>query len=142
MGAPCATRGGGRVSNVPVGDEVPVLWLTAGLSCDGDSIAMTAATQPSLEDLVHGAFPGVPKVRFHHPVLAYEVGADFLRTFEDATGEDFPPFILVVEGSVPDESTNAEGCWAAMGIDTDGQPIPTTTWLNRLVPRAWAVMAG
>ena len=40
-------------------DQVPVLWFTAGLSCDGDSIAMTAATQPSLEDLVLGAFPGV-----------------------------------------------------------------------------------
>ena len=63
-------------------EQVSVLWLTAGLSCDGDSIAMTAATQPSLEDLVLGAFPGVPRVRFHHPVLAYEVGDEFLAGFE------------------------------------------------------------
>ena len=49
---------------------IDVLWITAGLGCDGDSIAMTAATQPSLEDLVLGAIPGVPQVRLHHPVLA------------------------------------------------------------------------
>jgi hydrogenase small subunit len=121
---------------------VPVLWLTAGLSCDGDSIAMTAATQPSLEDLVFGAFPGVPKVDFHHPVLAYEVGAEFLATFEAAQSEDFPPFILVIEGSVPNEANHLEGCWAGLGTDpATGQPIPTTTWIDRLAPRAWAVMA-
>jgi hypothetical protein len=28
-------------------DQIHVLWITAGLGCDGDSIAMTAATQPS-----------------------------------------------------------------------------------------------
>ena len=28
--------------------EIDVLWITAGLGCDGDTIAMTAATQPSL----------------------------------------------------------------------------------------------
>ncbi len=27
--------------------EVDILWITAGLECDGDTIAMTAATQPS-----------------------------------------------------------------------------------------------
>jgi hydrogenase small subunit len=47
-----------------------VVWITAGLGCDGDSIAMTAATNPSLEDLVLGAIPGVPKMELIHPVLA------------------------------------------------------------------------
>ena len=36
--------------------ELDVLWITAGLGCDGDTIAMTAATQPSIEDIVLGAF--------------------------------------------------------------------------------------
>jgi hypothetical protein len=35
--------------------ELDVLWITAGLGCDGDTIAMTAATQPSIEDVVLGA---------------------------------------------------------------------------------------
>ena len=123
-------------------EQVPVLWLTAGLSCDGDSIAMTAATQPSLEDLVLGAFPGVPRVRFHHPVLAYEVGDEFLAGFEAAAAGELGPFILVVEGSIPDETGNEEGCWAGFGTDpATGQPIPTTTWIDRLTAQAWAVMA-
>ena len=29
--------------------EIDILWLTAGLGCDGDTIAVTAATQPSIE---------------------------------------------------------------------------------------------
>jgi hypothetical protein len=29
--------------------ELDVLWITAGLGCDGDTIAMTAATQPSID---------------------------------------------------------------------------------------------
>ena len=32
--------------------DIDVLWITAGLGCDGDTIAMTAATQPSIEDIV------------------------------------------------------------------------------------------
>ena len=54
-----------------------VLWLTAGLGCDGDTIAMTAATQPSIEDLISGAIPGVPRMRLHNPVLSYENGERF-----------------------------------------------------------------
>ena len=62
--------------------EIDVLWITAGLSCDGDTIAITAATQPSLEDIVMGGIPGIPKVNFHNPFLAYENGDEFM---------DFPP---------------------------------------------------
>jgi hypothetical protein len=40
--------------------EIDILWITASLGCDGESIAMTAATQPSVEDLVLGAIPGIP----------------------------------------------------------------------------------
>ena len=52
--------------------EIDVLWITAGLGCDGDTIAMTAATQPSLEDILQGGIPWTPKVHFHNPFLAYE----------------------------------------------------------------------
>jgi hypothetical protein len=61
--------------------EITVLWITAGLGCDGDTIAMTAATQPSIEDIVLCAIPGIPKVHFYNPVLAYENGDEFMRFF-------------------------------------------------------------
>ena len=60
--------------------EIDVLWLTAGLGCDGDTIAVTAATQPSIEELVLGAFPWVPKINFHNPFLAYENGDEFVKS--------------------------------------------------------------
>ena len=37
---------------------IHILWINAGLSCDGDSVALTAATQPSIEEIALGALPG------------------------------------------------------------------------------------
>ena len=42
---------GRKTQRAPAVAEVDVLWITAGLSCDGDSIAVTSATQPAIEDL-------------------------------------------------------------------------------------------
>jgi len=121
--------------------EIDVLWITAGLGCDGDTIAITAATQPSLEEIVLGALPWIPKVNFHNPVLAYKNGDEFLKRFHLAAEGRVEPFILVVEGSIPDESNKSEGYWAALGTDAaTGQPITTCEWIDRLAPRAWAVM--
>jgi hydrogenase small subunit len=118
-----------------------VVWLTAGLSCDGDSVAITAATQPSLEDLVLGALPGVPLLRLHHPVFAFET-SDFLRAVSDADEGRLKPFVLVVEGSIPDENNKDEGYWAAFGGDHDRQPTTTCSWIDRLAPKALAVVAA
>ena len=52
----------GRVTQNPSAvAEVHILWITAGLGCDGDSVSITAATQPSIEDVLLGAIPGCPK---------------------------------------------------------------------------------
>ncbi len=123
--------------------EIDVLWINAGLSCDGDTIAMTAATQPSIEDLVLGALPWIPKVNFHNLFLAYENGDEFLERFHRAARGELDPFILVVEGSIPDETNKAEGYWASFGTDHEtGQPITTCEWIDRLAPKAWAIMAA
>lgn len=62
------------------GIEVHIVWITAGLGCDGDTISVTAAEQPSIEDILLGAIPGLPKVHLHNPVLAPEVGDEFMGT--------------------------------------------------------------
>src|SRR5207248_4794615 len=101
------------------------------------------ATQPALEDVLLGALPGLPQVRLYNPVLAYANGDDFLRPFRRAAEGNLGPFLLVVEGSIPNERNKAEGYWAALGTDPDtGQPIPTCDWIDRLAPKAWAVMAA
>lgn len=123
-------------------DRLDVLWITAGLSCDGDTIAMTGATQPSIEEVLGGIIPGLPRVTLHNPVLAYHNGDDFLRPFHEAAEGRGDPFLLILEGSVPNENNKTEGYWAALGADrATGQPITTCTWIDRLAPRAWAVLA-
>ena len=126
----------------PAVKEIHVLWITAGLGCDGDSVSITAATQPSIEDVVMGAIPGLPKVHLHNPVLAYEVGDEFMKYWYPAEKGKLDPFVLVVEGSIPNEKIKKEGYWAALGTNPDtGQPITTCEWIDRLAPKALAVVA-
>ena len=90
-----------------------------------------------------GAIPGIPKVNFRNPVLAYENGKELLEYWHQAAAGKLEPFILVVEGSIPNEKISGEGYWAAMGSDpTTGQPITTCEWIDRLTPKAWAVMGA
>jgi hydrogenase small subunit len=135
--------GATRFGNRPAVGEVHVIWVTAGLGCDGDTISMTAASQPSIEDVLLGAIPGLPVVHLHNPLLAYEVGDDFMEWWYRAERGELDPFLLVMEGSVPNEDILEEGCWAACGTDRDtGQPIPTCEWIDRLAPRAWGRHGG
>ncbi|MGH2620750.1 MAG: hydrogenase expression protein HypE [Anaerolineales bacterium] len=133
---------GRKTQRPPALKEVHILWITAGLGCDGDSVSITAASQPSIEDVVLGAIPGLPKVHLHNPVLAYEVGDDFMKPFFEAA-EGKLDFVLVMEGSIPNEKLSGEGYWAAMGTDpTTKQPITIPEWLDRLTPKALAVVGA
>jgi hydrogenase small subunit len=121
---------------------INVLWLTSGLGCDGDTVAMTAATSPSIEDLVGGVLPGTPRLVIYNPMLAFENGDEFVDCFRLAARGGLDPFVLVLEGSVPNERINGEGHWAGFGVDPDtGQPITTSSWIDQLAPRAAAVLA-
>ncbi len=126
---------------------VHAFWL-AGMSCDGCTIAVSGATNPGLEGLLTGTLPGLPKVILHHPVLSVEAGDEFVENFRLAEeGKLGAPFVVIFEGSVPDESIAEEtgGYWAALGVERlpDGRhrPIPTAEWLRRLAPKAAAVIA-
>jgi hydrogenase small subunit len=133
---------GHKTQKEPAIKEVHILWITAGLGCDGDSVSITAASQPSIEDVILGAIPGLPKVHLHNPVLAVEVGDEFMKYWYDAEQGRLDPFVLVVEGSIPNEKIKKEGYWAALGTDKrTGQPITTCEWIDRLAPKALAVVA-
>ena len=124
---------------------IHVLWINAGLSCDGDSVALTAATQPSIEEIALGALPGLPKIAVHWPLIDFECGPtggadDFLEWFFKADRGELEPFVLVVEGSIPNEKLHAEGYWCGFGNNPDtDQPMTTSEWLDRLAPKATAV---
>jgi hydrogenase small subunit len=141
--APVTAPYGRSTQHVPNIREVHILWITAGLGCDGDTVSITAATEPSIEDILLGAVPGLPKVHLHNAVLAYEVGDDFLEFFHKAARGEIENFLLVLEGSIPNEHLSGEGYWAAMGTDpATGQPIRTTEWIDRLADKALGVIAA
>jgi hydrogenase small subunit len=140
---PDAVPYGRKTQNPPKVEELHILWITAGLGCDGDTVSITAASQPSIEEVLLGAVPGLPKVHLHNPVLAYEVGDEFLEIFHGAARGELDNFVLVVEGSVPNEKLSGDGYWAAFGTDRrTGQPIKTTEWIDRLAPKALGVIAA
>lgn len=127
---------------------VHILWMNAGLSCDGDSVALTAATQPSVEEIALSALPGMPKVAVHWPLIDFESGPvdgdeSFIDWFFKAErGELDGPFVLVVEGSIPNEAIKAEGYWCGFGNNpVTGQPMTTSEWIDRLAPRALGILA-
>jgi len=123
-------------------DELHVLWISEGMSCDGDTVSITASRQPAIEDVVNGVLPNIPKVHLHNKVLAYSLGGeDFLKPFRAAARGELKPFVLVIEGSIPNEEAKTEGYWSGFGNDENGQPIPLTTWIDWLAPKAWGVVA-
>jgi hydrogenase small subunit len=136
-----------RVLRGPV-DTVHAFWL-AGMSCDGCSISVTGATNPSVEDLLNGTISGLPKVVLHHPVLSLTAGKEFIEPFDKAErGELEDPFVVIYEGSIADERIAWEtgGYWSAMGNQAMGEngdesPYPTATRLKNMSKNAAAVIA-
>src|SRR5215831_9725952 len=126
---------------------VHILWMNGGLGCDGDSVALTAATQPSIEEIALGALPGLPKIAVHWPLIDYECGPEtgadtFIEWWHKADRGELDPFVLVVEGSIPNEAIKEEGYWCGFGNNpATGQPMTTNEWLDRLAPKATAILA-
>lgn len=122
---------------------VHVLWLNAGLSCDGDSVSLTNARLPSIEDIALGTIPGLPKVAFHWPLIDYQVGGEFIEWFWKGARGELDPFVVVIEGSIANERIKTEGYWTGFGNDPlTGQPVTLMEWIDKLAPNATAMVAA
>jgi hydrogenase small subunit len=125
-------------------DEVHILWISEGMSCDGDTVSITAGQLPAIEEVVLGLVPGLPKVHLHNKVLDPSLGGEaFLAPFRAAArGELDAPYVLVIEGSIPNEKINGDGYWTSFGNDeVTGEPITLNEWIDMLAPGAWGVVA-
>lgn len=127
--------------------EIHAFWLAGG-SCDGCSIATVGASSPSAEALMTGSIPGLPRVILHHPVLSVEAGERFMHDYKlAANGELDAPFVVIYEGSIPDEALakSTGGYWSGMGAredeNGDPQPVSTREWMERMSKHAAAVIA-
>jgi hydrogenase small subunit len=126
-------------------EEIDILWISEGMSCDGDTVSVTAASQPPIEDVVLGLIPGLPKVNLHNKVLSPTLGGEeFLAPFRAAAAGNLAPFILVIEGSIPNQNIiEGDGYWTSFGNDPlTGEPLTLNWWIDRLAPKAWAVVAA
>jgi len=140
-----ATPGFDELQASPGVDELHILWISEGMSCDGDTISITAATLPAIEEIVLGLIPGLPKVHLHNKVLSPTLGGEeFLAPFRAAArGELDTPYVLVIEGSIPNENINGDGYWTSFGNDdTTGEPLTLNWWIDKLAPGAWGVVAA
>jgi hydrogenase small subunit len=132
--------------------ELHVFWI-AGMSCDGCSIAVTGATAPSVEELLAGTIPGLPRVVLHHPVLSIDAGHGFIEPFRKAVeGTLGAPYVVVLEGSIPDDQPLEQGYFSGLGVGEDwpesmesprppGQPLRITDWIRAMAPGAAASIA-
>src|SRR3989440_3236386 len=127
--------------------SIHVLWINCGLSCDGESVALTAATQPSIEEIALRALPGLPKIALHWPLIDFECGPEqgsdnFIDWFHKADRDELEPFVLVIEGSIPNETINGDGYFTGFGRHPHtNQPITVNEWLDKLAPKATIVLA-
>ncbi len=129
-------------------EKVHAFWF-AGMSCDGCTVSVTGAQAPSVESLLLGAHPGLPRVILHHPVVNIESGPAYLRAHEEALkGELDAPYVIILEGSISDETIvhPLGGYWSGQGEEPwgpDGElrTVSTDEWVARLAPGAAAAIA-
>lgn len=140
--APSAAGGMGPL------EKVHAFWF-AGMSCDGCTIAVTGARSPSVESLLLGAHPGIPRVVLHHPVVNMEAGPNYLRSHELALrGELDAPYVIILEGSIANEllAVPHDGYWSGQGEEPWGpdgahRAVTAEEWIARLAPGAAAALA-
>ena len=135
------------------GKLVHVFWLSA-MACDGCSVVALGANQPRIEELTLGEIPGLPQIVLHHPMLSEDAGAGFMQAYRAAAdGTLNAPYILIMEGSIPDDqSLGGPGYYAAMGTGSDwpqskgnvaapDQPVKVSDWVWALAPGAEVCIA-
>jgi hydrogenase small subunit len=117
-----------------------LVWI-GGASCDGCTMGVLGAAEPGVEDLLLGRVPDAPAITLLHPALALESGDAYRAQLDRAAAGQLTPFILILEGSVLDESLAGAGSFSRMGLDPDGRPLTIAAWIDRLAPQAEAVIA-
>jgi hydrogenase small subunit len=116
-------------------ENVHLFWLS-GMSCEGCTVAFAGATNPAIEQFQWGTLPGIPKMVLHHPHFAQNSGANLTNEYRQAAaGQLGAQYIVVLEGSVPDDKALSAGYFSAMG------DAKVSDWLVQMAPGAMAAIA-
>ncbi|MCK5576724.1 MAG: hypothetical protein KAI14_00255 [Dehalococcoidales bacterium] len=121
---------------------INLIWLQAQ-GCTGDTVSLINASEPSLVDALTGILPEVGDIRLaYHPTIMAPWGETALGVLDDAKDGKLDPFVLLVEGAIPDEDKAASlgGHYCAIG-DKNGELVTATEILMDLKDKAAAVVA-
>jgi hydrogenase small subunit len=121
---------------------INLIWLQ-GQGCTGDTVALISAQNPSLVDVITGVLPEVSGINIaFHPTIMAPWGEKALAPLEAAKEGKLDPFVVVLEGAVPDETIAQKtgGYFCGIG-DMNGKIVTITEVLNGLKGKAAAMVA-
>jgi hydrogenase small subunit len=125
-------------------DKIHVIWLT-GQACTGCTVSLLNASHPNLLDLLTGFIPQAAGVTLdYHATVMLPWGDEALTAVDAAEKGELAPFVLVLEGAIPDESKAKEtgGYWCVIGEDDEGNPITFNDRVDRLAKNAAAIVCA
>jgi hydrogenase small subunit len=125
------------------GDQIHIVWLP-GQACTGCTVSFLNATHPSVIDLLTGFLPQAADITLnYHSTIMLQWGDEALEAVRAAERGELQPFVLIVEGAIPDEFIAEErgGYWCIIG-EEDGKPVTFSERVNRLAKNAAAIVAA
>jgi hydrogenase small subunit len=123
--------------------KIHIIWLP-GQACTGCTVSLLNASHPNVLDLLTGFIPQSAGVTLdYHATIMLPWGDEALKAVEAAEKGELAPFVLVLEGAIPDESKAKEkgGYWCVIGEDEEGNPVTFSERLERLANKAAAIVS-
>ncbi len=123
-------------------DSINLIWLQ-GQGCTGCTISITGGSHPSIVDVLTGFLPQVEGINLvYHPTLMLPWGGDAMKILEDAKAGKYDPFVLILEGAIPDEDKARRNGGFYCGIgEINDQMVTLTDVIPDLAKRAGALVA-
>jgi hydrogenase small subunit len=124
-------------------EKIHVVWLP-GQACTGCTVSFLNATHPSVVDLLTGFIPQAAGVTLdYHQTIMLHWGEQALEAIKAAEEGKLEPFVLVLEGAIPDESIAEKtgGFWCVIG-EEDGKPVTFTDRLDKLAKNAAVIVSA
>jgi hydrogenase small subunit len=121
---------------------INLVWLQ-GQGCTGDTVSLISASEPSLVDALTGILPEVGDIKLaFHPTVMAPWAESALSVLDDAKEGKLDPFVLVLEGAIPNEEAAAKegGYYCAVG-DKAGKLVTISEILTSLKDKAAATVA-
>jgi hydrogenase small subunit len=96
---------------------------------------------PAVADVLTGIIDAVSNINLvFHPAVMPTWGEKAVHVLMEAEKGAYDPFVLILEGAIPDEAKAGEGFWCMVG-EEDGTVYTVNDWVDKLSRRAAAAVA-